>query len=292
MSTEMPMPGSVASPEERVSDVPVEQRLAVLEERTRPRKKTMLDRFKDWGGVASLFIALAYSFPLGLWESFVEPEKLKSAREITELRAVVEGSTMLMVDGVQALSGVKDPTLYDLVQRAINTRLFIMMSKHKDAFQRRIEEFAPPEALVIGYNFLSTNQPEAALVFFRYAETKANRDLLTKAEAIRLQGRTLFISGPLQDKAEARSLFAEATTLLQEQRGYHTISLHMALTSEWGLFELLDGDWACGQKQIDQARRTYAEYAQFINDQGNFGRLIAQQTQSLRPKAGQPMKGC
>lgn len=270
----------------------IKERLAALEERTRPKRKSLMDRVKDWGGITSLIIALAYSFPLGLWDRFIEPEKQRLDREITQLRAVVEDSTVMMIDGVQALSGVRDPTLYDLVQRSVNTRLFIMMSKHKEAFTRRIDEFAPPEALVIGYNFLSTNQPSAALTFFRHAEAKANDDLIAQTEAIRLQAKTLFVPGPLQDKVAARELFAEAAADLLQQRNHHSIGSYMTLTSEWGIFELLDGDWECGQKQISEAQRTYNQYAQFMNDQGNFGRLIAQRTQDLKPSEGQPMNGC
>lgn len=269
-----------------------EERLSVLEERTRIKPKTLTDRLKDWGGVASLIVALAYSFPLGLWDRFIEPEKQRMAREIAQLRTVVEDSTVMMMDGVQALSGVSDPTLYDLVQRSVNTRLFIMMSRHKESFLRRIEEFAPPEALVIGYNFLSTNQPEAALTFFQNAEVKAADDLITESEALRLQARTLFEPGPLQDQVAARDLFAKAATRLLQQRSYHTIGSYMALTSEWGLFELLDGDWVCGESQIREAQRIYEQYASLINDQGNFGRMIVQQTQNLSPRDDQPMQGC
>lgn len=64
MSTDESAPDS--SSVDFASPTTVLERLAILEERTHPKPKSVVDRLKDWGGVASLVIAIAYSFPIGL----------------------------------------------------------------------------------------------------------------------------------------------------------------------------------------------------------------------------------
>src|SRR5262245_15077333 len=103
------------------------ERVAILEERTRPKQKSLLDRLKDRGGLVSLLAAVAYSFPIGLWDRFIVPEQTKRTQEIAELKNVVNHSTALMADGARALAGISDPYLYDVVGRAINTRLYVLM---------------------------------------------------------------------------------------------------------------------------------------------------------------------
>lgn len=283
---------SVNSVTDSASPASVLERLAVLEERTQLKPKSVMDRVKDWGGVASLVIAIAYSFPIGLWDRFIEPEKKRTAQEIADLRSTIEQSTIMMADGAKALAGISDPFLYDVVGRSVNTRLYVLMAKHKAAFQRHKDAFAAPEALVIGYNFLSTNQVKEALVFFQHAQDQAAGDLVTEIEAMGLRAKALFMQGPLQDKTSARVVFATAISRAEQHRSYQALSSYISLTAEWGLFELLDGDWACGQKQIELSRKAYADFSPFMNDHGNFGRLVEEKTKALAPKPGQSMSGC
>jgi hypothetical protein len=42
------------------------ERVAALEERTRDKPKGLLDRIKEWSGVATAVLALLYTFPLGV----------------------------------------------------------------------------------------------------------------------------------------------------------------------------------------------------------------------------------
>jgi hypothetical protein len=53
----------------------VGRRLAVLEERTKPKPKSIVENITQWGGVATFLLALLYAFPLGVWDRvFVTPE--------------------------------------------------------------------------------------------------------------------------------------------------------------------------------------------------------------------------
>ena len=50
------------------SGLAFDERLAVLEERTKPKPRTIYDRIKDWAGVLTFVIAVLYTYPLGVWD--------------------------------------------------------------------------------------------------------------------------------------------------------------------------------------------------------------------------------
>jgi hypothetical protein len=270
----------------------LDTRIAVLEERTAPKPKSVLDRVKDWGGLASLVLALVYSFPLGLWDRFIVEEKKRVAAQLAELRGVVDQSTVIMTDGARALAATQDPFLYDTIGRAINTRLFVLMTKHRAEFEKNKEAFTAPELLVVGYNFLATGQADAAAIFFDTAERKAGSDLQSRVEALRQRGKLLFMQGPQQDRRAARTLFQTALRELEKTRSYQTMMAHASLTSEWALFELMDGDWACGRQKLALAQAALTQLAPFMNDQGNFAKLVSQRTSALQRQPNQPEVGC
>lgn len=267
-------------------------RIAVLEERTATKPKTWVDRVKDWGGVASLLLALAYSFPLGVWDRFIVAEKKRVAEEIAALRAVVDQSTVIMSDGARALAGTQDPFLYDTIGRAVNTRLFVLMTKHKPEFEKHKQAFTAPELLVIGYNFLNAGHGETALAFFDVAERKAGNDMASQVEALRQRAKLLFLQGPLQDRPRARATFQGALTRLEQARNLQATQTHASLLAEWALFELIDGDWACGQEKLARAESELVRLAPYMNDKGNLARLVAERTRVLQRQPQQPAAGC
>ena len=268
----------------------VSERLAALEERTAPKPKTIIDRIKDWGGVASLVIAIGYSFPLGIWEKFIEPENRRIASELQSLRNVIEETTTILAEGARTLSSIQDPFLYDTAGRAINTRIYLQMSKHRVQFEKYRSILTPPELLIVGNNFSMTGQAEAALPFFEAAQANAGLDVQSKMEAMRQRAKILFGPGPLQNRKESRKNFNEAIVAMASIPSMKFAS--MSLLSEWALFELLDGDWTCGQEKLAAAKAALNELSPYMTDNGNFAKLVTQRTQSLSLRPGQTTAGC
>jgi hypothetical protein len=268
----------------------VAERLATLEERTAPKLKTWLDKLKDWGGVASLVIAIGYSFPLGLWEKFYLPGKQREAAEVQKLRDVIEQTTTILSEGARSIASIQDPFLKDTAARAINTRIFLLLSKHRVDFETYGKQLTAPELLVVGHNFAMTNQAEAALPYFEAALATAGPDVQSKFEAMRQIAKSRFAPGAQQNRIAARKGFASAVDLAS---GIGTMKFHAAsLNAEWALFELIDGDWSCGQAKLSQARLQLAELAPFMNDNGNFARLIEDRTARLMQQPWQSANGC
>lgn len=268
----------------------VAERLAALEERTAPKPKTIINTVKDWGGVASLVIAIGYSFPLGIWEKFIEPEKRRVAAELQSLRNVIEETTTIHAEGARTLSSIQDPYLKDTAGRAISTRIYLQMSKHRIQFEKYRSILTPPELLIIGNNFSMTGQEEAALPFFEAAQANAGLDVQSKMEAMRQRAKILFSPGPLQNRKESRKIFDEAIVAMASIRSMKFAS--MSLLFEWALFELLDGDWTCGQEKLAAAKTALNELSPYMNDNGNFAKLVTQRTRSLKLRPGQTTAGC
>lgn len=270
--------------------LPLSQRVAILEERTAPRPKTKLDRVKDWGGVASLVIAIGYSFPLGIWENLIAPGQRQSAAELRELRNVIEETTVILSDGARTIAAIQDPLLRDTAGRAVNTRIFLMLSKHKDKIDAYKAKLTAPELLVIGHNLLMTNQVDAAIPLFQTVLELPDVDVQSKFEAHRQLGKARFSPGSRQDLAAARGSFDAA----------HRLSLNLPamkprsvmLNAEWALFELVEGDWACGRSKLEAATRDIVAIDPYLNDNGNLLKLVQQSTDNLVQRLGQPALGC
>jgi hypothetical protein len=74
---ESPRPPEPPKPAEAESTVgeesspsDIDRRLSVLEERTKPKPKSLVEIVTQWGGVATFILALLYTFPLGVWDRF------------------------------------------------------------------------------------------------------------------------------------------------------------------------------------------------------------------------------
>jgi len=64
-------------------------RVSLLEERTKDKQKTVIDRVKEWSGVATAVFAILYTIPLGVWDRFVLTSEQRSEREVAELRGTI-----------------------------------------------------------------------------------------------------------------------------------------------------------------------------------------------------------
>jgi hypothetical protein len=268
------------------------ERLAVLEDRVRPRPKTLVDQVKEWGGVASLVIALAYTWPMGLWDRFITPRSQQQAAQLAQLRGAIETSAVLVSDEGKALSGISNPTFYDAVARSYNTRLYLLMDQNHAGFEARRQELTPSELVTVGYNFMMVNRLEEARDFYEYMLRRHDIDSMMKGEARRELAKIYFMPSDIQSPSAARAYYL---ALIEEQRSARSIQavgLEITARAEWGFFEMLGGDWQCGVAQsqlaIDLLRRNQG----MLNDQGIISQMILQHTSGLSRRPDQPADGC
>lgn len=70
------------------------------------------------------------------------------------------------------------------------------------------------------------------------------------------------------------------------------VGQEITLRSEWGFFEMTEGDWLCGQEQTKIAIKLLERWNYALNDQGNTARLLNMKREMLSKKANQPDAGC
>jgi hypothetical protein len=99
-----------------------DSRLAVLEERTKPKEKTILDRIKDWSGVLTFVVAVLYTYPLGVWDRFVVTAEQQKIKEIGELRATIVRVTELDSETFRVIASIADVQQQALMSQVQNAR--------------------------------------------------------------------------------------------------------------------------------------------------------------------------
>ena len=274
----------------------LEARISIIEERTRPKPKSTLDKIKDWGGVVTLIIAFAYSFPLGLWDRFIVSKEKRQQEEIVQLRNVIDQTSALLIEEGKTQLSLVDPLVKDIVNRAYSSRISILMANNRDKFEKNMLTFSPFELMVIGYNFQSSNQIDLSIPYYIEAQNKAKGDLTAEAEALRLLATARFmkgtIEGTIESKNLARVLYQDSINKALAQGTPNSTYNAMYTATHWGILELNNGDWACGKKQIALARNIYSNIYLSLNDNGQFRNLIDLQVNHLNKKIGQADKGC
>src|ERR1017187_5211943 len=99
------------------SDGDLESRLAILEERTRPKPRTLFDRIKDWSGVSAFVVAVLYTYPLGFWDRFVVTARQEKAQQVAELRSLILKLGEIDADFVRTFSSVSDLQVRSLLSQ-------------------------------------------------------------------------------------------------------------------------------------------------------------------------------
>jgi tetratricopeptide (TPR) repeat protein len=272
------------------------ERISVLEERTKLKPKSLVDKIKEWGGVATLAIAVAYTFPTGVWQQWFQPEK-KAADDI---RSMVEQTTMILAEGLKASAGSTDKAAAGQLNRYYTTRAYLVMERYATAIDKYSGGLSPSELLVVGMNFSFVNRPDEALKFLTKSLeiARGKNDLAGRPEqmvpflqASRMRAELLFAPGIRQDITTARTAFKQAVLDARNSKSLQEISSLLDVQGQWAYMELSYGDWKCGQEMLDQARRTYASSGLSRLDRGQLQAAL-DSTTSLQKRVDQPELGC
>ncbi len=273
------------------------QRVAMLEERTKPKQKTLLDKLKDWGGVGTLLIALIYTFPSNLYQQTFQPEK--KARE--DLRLIIEQSTMILADGLKAASSTSNPSSASQLNRYYTTRAYLVMARQQESLLKYKDQLTPTELMVVGMNFSIVNRPDLALIFLdaslsqiqRIKEIKgdAAEELVTQLQALRLKAQLMFLPSKLQHLSTGRNAFKEAIAIAQTSKSVQEKLSLIDLHHSWAGLERLHGDWACSETQLNAALEILQSIqSQLFDNQQLQQTLIV--TSQLPSRPQQPRQGC
>lgn len=276
----------------RQSSFHINARILALENKIKDRKKGWFEWFKEMAGLLALLIAVGYSFPLGLWQEFhIRPESVR-AKELETLKLVLSDSMSLLSDTAKSAQTIMDPEARDLVTRAGATKLLLMMSRHEEAFIRRIDDFTSPELIAIGLNFQYSYDIEKSTIFFNAAMEKSVALSLSYVESSRQLAKTLFFPSKSQDIEKGRKIYSELAEEIQGSSNLRTIIQEITVRGEWGILEMMQGDYGCGVRQVEKALELLSKWQNLIGDQGNMSRLLVQKRDALASSSSAEVREC
>lgn len=267
-------------------------RLATLEERTKPKKRTFLENLQAYGGLIALLIAIGYSWPIGVWDRFIVDAQKENEKKISEIRASLTRAAELSVEAGKIQSAISNPELRDLATRSVMNQMLLIITKNDAEYSNYRDQLFPEELLMIGLMYQNMYLIEKSLKYFQYAVSHPNISQLAALESNRQIAKTYFFPSPIQDIATAREKFTKILEETKESTRIDVIANSITVQSEWGFFEMIAGDWKCGTDNFDEAIDRLAKWQPMINDQGNMMRLLQSKKSSLSKRAGQASVGC
>lgn len=270
------------------------ERVAALEERTRERPKTILDQVKEWGGVATLVVALLYTFPLGVWDRFYLTTKAREAAEVADLRKVALEVARLDGDWARSAGSIPTPDLRTMATRAVGSQKVTLLTGKLEALERHKDQLTAPELVMFAYSVSQMNMPELTETIYATAFEKSEEsgNVGLAADILRLRASALLGDVNGLDLEKMRELYSQSAELLAPLET-DAFKLQYAFNVfEWSQIELTKGDWACGERLASIAGSTLASLPPLnptiLQYQQHFRMSMSQVSRG----AGQPIDGC
>lgn len=257
------------------SSLDFDSRLAVLEERTKPKTKTIFERIKDWSGILTFVIAVLYTYPLGVWDRFVVTAKEQHAKELGDLRSIILAVTAADAEFVRAYASVTDPSMQQVLTATGNARKAAVLVPGLELISSRYAELTPAELELLGYqiNLIGDQGALASKMLSLSADKYVSaKNVLAAADVIRIEAQMYNAYGSLGPNIpKARQLLKDSIQLLLTADPLKSLSVAGAIALDWTNMEALSGSWACAQLLgnwvITQAQYSAPAYAQQLQTQ-------------------------
>jgi hypothetical protein len=220
----------------------IEERIAVLEERTRDKPKSVTDYVKEWAGVGTLMIALLYTFPLGVWDRFF-------VTQVDRLRDLAIHLSELDAENARSYFSIEDDQVRAFFSRAMSSKKAALIEREIANLQANYDELSSAEMILLAYNVGLSGKRNLADEIYKAALTKARNEqnISFVSDIYRLRAQ-LYAADP-NGLNDVRESYSRAIGTLMEVRS-PVFQLQISNSAfEWAVWELssFGGDWACGQ---------------------------------------------
>jgi tetratricopeptide (TPR) repeat protein len=203
------------------------------------REKRILKFVKDWGGVATVLIAILYTFPFDAAGRFIHwrEQSLLDARKVLSEVAALYGA------GTVAAANIQDAQARSFLLGTYNIRIYNALLQDRAVIKAAENKLLPSELYMIGslYSLMGLSD---GIPYYKLAISKSKNDD-EKVTIYREMGDALFRPGSYQDIAEARVDYDQALSIASKIP-YQQMT-YIQYAAELGQLELLYGDWKCGQ---------------------------------------------
>ena len=254
-----------------------EARLAVLEERTAPKPKTIFDRIKDWAGILTFVIAVLYTYPLGVWDRFVVTTQEKRSKEIAELRSLILKLAEVDTEYLRGYSGTSDVQVRASLSQLATARKAALLTPNVALIEKQHPVLTGAELELIGYQ-LNQLGDQGLLVdkLFTQATEKmvAAKNIIGAADTYRIHAGLYGPFGSLgTDLKKSREYLQKAMTLVLTTDPSRSQQQAVAVVMDWINYEAVAGSWPCAEQMskwlIAQFQCSNPAYAQSLQAQFN-----------------------
>jgi hypothetical protein len=257
------------------STLNLEARLAVLEERTTPKPKTLYEKIKDWSGVLTFVMAVLYTYPLGVWDRFVVTAKEQRAKEVADLRSLILKLAEADSDSVRGLSSIADVQAQATWVQIANGRKAAIIAPSIALVEKHYAALSGAELELIGYhlNQLGDQGVLVNRVFEKAIEKMvASKNMLGAADTYRMQAALYGPWGSLgTDMQKSRDFQRMAVNVLLVGDPSKSIGGAIAVALDWSNSEAAAGSWPCSEQLanwvIAQYQYSSPAYAQSLQSQ-------------------------
>lgn len=271
------------------SNLSFEERLAVLEERTNPKPRTIYDRVKDWAGVLTFVVAVLYTYPLGVWDRFIVTAQQQHAKEVADLRSVVVKLTDADAELIRAVSRTTDVSAQTALATMANGRKAAILTPNIALIEKRYAELTGAELGLLGYqlNQLGDQGPLVAKIYENAAEKMiASKNNFGAADVYRIHAGLYGPFGSLGlNIKKSRELLQKSVGLLLVTEPMKSYNGALSLAMDWANYEALAGNLSCAgllaNWLIEQYTTANPTYAQTL--QAQFSQLSAYRKANRAP---------
>jgi hypothetical protein len=235
---------------------------------------SILSQFKEWAGVVSLVLSVAYTFPLGVWDRFIETPRQRASKELSDLRTVLVRLAELEAKSLQTNAGITDQNAAALNSLAVWQQKRALLTSSLPLIKERYPALTATEKWGLG-KYVSTILNDAALANTMFEavveESARDNDHIIEGLAYRAKAE-LYLGAPRgAEISKVRINFANSLRALQLDAGNAGITEGVVTAIEWSFAEYGDGgNPACGKELAKWAHphigRLNADWAAAIRE--------------------------
>ena len=218
----------------------------------------IIDYIKEWGGVATLLIAIMYTFPFEAIDRYVRWNE----HAVLDSRKILSDVASLRVDQT-----IKTPTLTDHTSREFTVnnykrRIFSLVSSNIKTFEAAKNQLTYSELLEIASSLAISDLIPNSREFYDAAIKKArDENPIELVNIFHDEGSNLFKASPYQDLDKARDLYRQSLQVLTYQAISYELDpvlpTYLIYLSELAIFEMKEGNLQCAININEKINRLF-----------------------------------
>jgi hypothetical protein len=237
---------------------------------------------KEWGGAATLLIAILYTFPFDVFDRFAK----WADKDILIARQTLADAATISIEAAKTATQVSNNP--DVAQWYY-AKFYNVLYPNRDAVRRAARYLKSTEVQQIAAYFVLIGQVKDGLGLFEIALRTAKAEGLHPGSLLRDKALALYAASPVQDVVQGRAVYKEALVSIAQVPAQDARLLTMFVMELAGQ-ERLFGDWKCGrdlQEKINGLARQ-------LTSQGQVPQAVYERLNSPfdRQRVGQPTAGC